>query len=81
MVHHCAVTGVDPDTQLTSAGLPASLKEDIKVEHAQDAFYTEIILWGVGVGKEAQVLGYACLKFIEMLRRKCLKKSTTSYRT
>ena len=44
------------------AGTPASLKEDIEVKHALDAFYTEMILWNLGVGREAQVLGYACLK-------------------
>ena len=44
------------------AGTPASLKEDIEVEHTLDAFYAEMILWNLGVGKEAQVLGYACLK-------------------
>ena len=71
-------TGVDPATQLMSSGLPASLKEDIEVEHALDAFYPEMILWNPGVGREAQVLGYACLKFIEMLRRKCLSKPTTN---
>ena len=48
------------------------------MEHALDAFYAEMILWKLGEGKEAQVLEYACLKFIEMLRRKCLSKSTTS---
>ena len=37
-----------------------------------------LILWNLGVGRKAQVLGYACLKFIEMLRRKCLSKSTTN---
>ena len=60
------------------SGTPASLKEDIDVEHALDAFYAEMILWNLGVGREAQVLRYACLKFIEMLRRKCLSKSTTN---
>ena len=60
------------------SGTPAFLKEDIEVEHALDAFYTEMTLWNLGVGREAQVLGYACLKFIEMLRRKCLSKSTTN---
>ena len=48
------------------------------MEHALDAFYVEMILWKLGVGKEAQVLGYACLKFIEILRRKCLGESTTN---
>ena len=70
--------GVDPATQLTRACTPASLKEDIEVKHALDAFYAEMILWKLGVGREAQVLGYTCLKFIEMLRRKCLSKSTTN---
>ena len=37
-----------------------------------------MILWQLGIGKEAQVLGYACLKFVEMLQRKCLSKSTTN---
>ena len=74
----CIRTGIDPATQLTRAGTPASLKEDIEVEHALDVFYAEMILWKLGVGKEAQVLGYAYLKFIEMLRRKCLSKSTTN---
>ena len=37
-------TGVDPATQLTRSSTPASLKEDIKVEHALDAFYAEMIL-------------------------------------
>ena len=71
-------TGVNPATQLTRAGTPASLKEDIEVEHALDAFYVEMILWKLRVRKEAQVLGYACLKSIEMLRRKCLSKLTTN---
>ena len=71
-------TGVDLATKLTRAGTPASLKEDIEVEHALDAFYVEMILWKLGVGKEAQLLGYACLTFIEMLRRKSLSKSTTN---
>ena len=70
-------TGVDPATQLMRSGTLASLKEDIEVEHALDAFYAEMILWNLGVGREAQVLGYACLKLIEMLR-KCLSKSTTN---
>ena len=48
------------------------------MEHALDAFYAEMILWKLGVGKEAQVLSYACLKFKEMLRRKCLGKLTTN---
>ena len=48
------------------------------MEHALDAFYAEMILWNLGIGREAQVLGYACLKFIEMLRRKCLSKSMTN---
>ena len=47
------------------SGPPASLKEDIEGEHVFNAFYTEMILWNLGVGREAQVLGYACLKFIE----------------
>ena len=38
LVHCHAGSGVDPATQLTSAGLPASLQEDIEVEHALDAF-------------------------------------------
>ena len=37
-------TGVNPATQLTRAGKPASLKEDTEVEHALDAFYAEMIL-------------------------------------
>ena len=74
----CIKTGVDPATQLTKAGTLASLKEDIEVEHTLDAFYAEMILWKLGVGREAQVLGYACLKFIEMLKGKCLSKSTTN---
>ena len=74
----CIKTGVDPATQLTRSGTPAFLKEDIEVEHALDAFYPEMILWKIGVGREAQVLGYACLKFIEMLRRKCLSKLMTN---
>ena len=48
------------------------------MEHALDVLYVEMILWTLGVGKQAQVLGYACLKFIEMLMRKCLCKSTTN---
>ena len=48
------------------------------MEHTLDAFYTEMTLWNLGVGREAQVLGYACLKFIEMLRRKCPSKSMTN---
>ena len=48
------------------------------MEHALDVLYAEMILWKLGVGKEAQVLGYTCLKFIKMLRRKCLSKSTTN---
>ena len=71
-------TGVDPATQLTRSGTPASLKEDIEVEHALHAFCAEIILWNLGVGRETQVLGSACLKFIEMLGRKCLSKSMTN---
>ena len=71
-------TGVNSATQLTRAGTPAFLEENIEVEHALDAFYAEMILWKLGVGKEAQVLGYACLKFIELLKRKCLSKSTTN---
>ena len=55
----CIRTGVDPATQLTRASTPASMKEDTEVEHA---FYAEMILWKLGVGKEAQVLGYAYLK-------------------
>ena len=71
-------TGVDPATQLSRSGTPASLKEEVEVEHALDAFYAEMILWNLGVGRETQVLGYTCLKFIEMLGRKCLSKSTTN---
>ena len=78
LADHHIKTGVDPATQLMSSGLPALLKEDIEVEHVLDAFYAEMILWNLGVGREAQVLGYACLKFIEMLRRKCLSKLTTN---
>ena len=78
LADHCIKTGVDPATQLMRSSTPASLKEDIEVEHALDAFYTEMILWNLGIGREAQVLGYACLKFMEMLRRKCLSKSTTN---
>ena len=72
----CIKTGVDPATQLMRSSTPPSLKEDKEMEHALDAFYAEMILWNLGVGREAQVLGYACLKFIGMLRRKCLSKST-----
>ena len=43
-------TGVDPATHLITAGTPASLKEDIEVEHALDAFYAEMILWKGGTG-------------------------------
>ena len=71
-------TGVDPATQLMRSSTPASLKEDIEVEHALDALYVEMILWKLEVGREAQVLGYVCLKFIEMLKRKFLRKSTTN---
>ena len=78
LADHHIKTGVDPATQLMRSGTPTSLKEDIEVEHALDAFYTEMILGNLGVGRVAQVLGYACLKFIEMLRRKCLSKSTTN---
>ena len=67
-------TGVNPATQLTRASTPASLKKGKEVKHALDAFYVEMILWKLGIGKEAKVLGYTCLKFIEMLRRKCLSK-------
>ena len=45
--HHIR-TGIDPTMQLTRAGLPASLKENIEVEHALDAFYAEMILWEWG---------------------------------
>ena len=78
LADHHIKTGVDLATQLTRFGTPASLKEDIEMEHALDAFYTEMFLWNLGVGREAQVLGYTCLKFIEMLRRMCLSKSTTN---
>ena len=78
LADHHIKTGVDPATQLMRSNTPASLKEDIEVEHALDAFYTVMILWNLVVGREEQVLGYACLKFIEMLRRKCLSKSTTN---
>ena len=77
LTDQCIKTGVNPATQLTRAGTPASLKEDIEVEHALDVFYADMTFWKLGVGKEAQVLGYACLKFIEILRRKCLSKSIT----
>ena len=49
-------TGVDPATQLTKAGTPASLKEDIEVEHALDVFYADDLVetWskkgGTGAG-------------------------------
>ena len=78
LADHCIKTGVDPATQLARSGTPASLKDVIEVEHALDAFYAEMILWNLGVGREAQVLGCARLKFIEMLRRKCLSKSMTN---
>ena len=71
-------TGVDPATQLSRFSTPASLIEDIELELVLNAFYTEMILWNLGVGREAQVLGYTCLEFIDMLRRKCLSKSTTN---
>ena len=50
-------TGVNPVTQLTKAGTPASLKEDIEVENSLSVFYAEMILWKLGVGREVQVLG------------------------
>ena len=78
LADHRIKTGVDPATQLMSPGTPDSLIEDIEVEHTLNAFYAEMILWNLGVGRETQMLGYACLKFIEMLRRKCLSKSTTN---
>ena len=78
LADHHIKTGVDPAIQLTRSGTPDSLKEDIEVGHVLDAFHVEMILWNLGVGREAQVLGYACLKFIEMLRRKCLSKSMTN---
>ena len=58
------------------SGTPA--KEDIEVEHALDAFYAVMILWNLGVGREALQLGHACLKVIEMLWTKRLSKSTTN---
>ena len=78
LADHCFKTKVDPATQLMRSDTPASLKEDIEVEHALEVFYAEMILWNLGVGREAQVLEYACLKFIKMLRSKCLSKSTTN---
>ena len=63
----CVKTGVNPATQLMESGKPASLKEDIEIEHALNAFYAVMILWQLGICKEVQVLGYACLKFVEML--------------
>ena len=56
LADHHIKTGVDPATQLMRSGTPASLKEEKEVEHALDAFYTEMILWNLGVGREAQVL-------------------------
>ena len=50
-------TGVDPATQLTRAGTPASLKEDIEVEHALDAFYAEMTLWKLGSRKGGAAAG------------------------
>ena len=44
LADHHIKTGVDPATQLTRLGTPASLREDIEVEHALDAFYAEMIL-------------------------------------
>ena len=78
LADHCIKTGVDPAIQLMRSGIPASLKEDVEGEHALYAFYAEMILWNLGVVREVQVFGYACLKFIEMLQRKCLSKSTTN---
>ena len=57
-------TGVNPATQLLESGELASLKENIEIEHALNAFHMEMILWQLGIGKEAQVLGYTCLKFV-----------------
>ena len=56
LADHHIKTGVDPATQLMRSSTPVSLKEDIEVEHALDAFYAEMILWNPGVGREAQVL-------------------------
>ena len=53
LADHHIKTGVDPATQLMRSGTPASLKEDIEVEHVLDAFYAEMILWNLGVGREA----------------------------
>ena len=78
LADHHIKTRVNPATQLMESGEPTSLKEDIEIEHALNAFYAEMILWQLGIGKEAQVLGYTCLKFIEMLQRKCLSKSMTN---
>ena len=78
MADRCIKTGVNPATQLMESGKLASLKEDIDVEHTLNAFYVEMVLWQLGIGKEAQVLGYACLKFVEMLQSKCLSKSMKS---
>ena len=78
LADHHIKTRVNPATQLMESGEPASLKEDIEIEHVLDAFYVKMILWQLGIGKEAQVLGYACLKFVEMLQRKCLSKLMTN---
>ena len=42
-------TGADPATQLTKASTPASLKEDMEVQHPLVAFYAEMVLWKLGV--------------------------------
>ena len=78
LADHRIKTGVNPATQLTESCELASLKEDIEIEHVLDAFYMEMIQWQLRIGKEAQVLGYVCLKFVEMLWRKCLSKSMTN---
>ena len=38
LADHRIKTGIDPATQLTRSGTPASLKEDIEVEHALALF-------------------------------------------
>ena len=54
LADHHIKTGVNPATQLMESGELASLKEDIEIEHTLDAFYAEMILWQLGIGKEAQ---------------------------
>ena len=56
-------------TQLAKAGIPAPLKEDIKVEHAVDTFYA---------AQEAEMFVFAFLKFVKAIGQECLDKFKTT---